>query len=92
MTTAETVCILSTLTTRDHAGRHFTERHTSADLADLESRGLITIGRPVHEPTGIPYGQEHWAVEVTAEGVGLVEANPEDWPPEAGREGQPCHS
>lgn len=77
MTTAEKVRLLSTLTTRDEAGRHFTERFARADLDQLESDGLITITRPVHQ-TGIPYDQAHWSVEVLSEGVALVEANPED--------------
>ncbi len=77
MTTENKVRILSTLTTRDEAGRHFTSRVNFADLAALESEGLITINRPIHEATGIPYGEEYYSVEVTTEGVELVEANPE---------------
>lgn len=77
MTTETQVRILSTLTTRDSSGRHFTSRVSSADIAELEAAGLITVSRPIHEATGIPYCEEHYSVEVTAEGVELVEANPE---------------
>lgn len=66
---------LCTITTRDEAGRHFTE--TRNHWQDLEAAGLIAITRPVHEGTGIVYGQEHWSIEVTEAGRELVEANPE---------------
>jgi hypothetical protein len=79
MTTESRVFALSTLTTRDEAGRHFTERYDDATLADLESEGLIEINRPVHRPTGISYDCQYWTVEVTPSGVELVEANPEYW-------------
>jgi hypothetical protein len=58
---------LGSLTNRDDAGKHFTERYQDAWLERMEALGLITIDRPVHEPTGIPYSQEHWTVEVAAE-------------------------
>ena len=77
MTTENKVRILSTITTRDEAGRHFTSRVNSAALAALESEGLITINRPIHEATGISYSEEHYSIEVTPEGVELVAANPE---------------
>ena len=77
MTTENKVRILSTLTTRDSAGRHFTSRVSSDDLAALETAGLIEVSRPIHEATGIPYAEEHWSVTVTDEGVELVEAYPE---------------
>jgi hypothetical protein len=76
MTTENKVRILSTLTTRDSAGRHFTTRVNSADIASLEAAGLIVVTRPVHA-TGIPYSEDCHSVEVTAEGVELVEAYPE---------------
>ena len=61
---------LCTITTRDHSGRHFTQ---FADYADeLEAAGLITINRPIHQ-TGIPYGCEHWSLEVTEAGQELVD-------------------
>lgn len=77
MKTEEKVRILFTLTTRNEAGRHFTELHFEGDLTELEDEGLIEIKRPVHTATGIPYGQEDWSVTVTEEGVALVEAYPE---------------
>lgn len=76
MTTEETVKVLSTLTTRDEAGRHFTSRLSRTTISILEAEGLCTVSRPVHS-TGIPYSEEHWSVEVTAAGVELVEAYPE---------------
>ena len=77
MSTSDKVAILSTLCTRDSAGRHFTAKFSGDDLGTLEAEGLIKVTRPVHQ-TGIPYGAEYWSVEVTAEGVELVEAYPED--------------
>lgn len=78
-TTESRVFALSGMTTRDEAGRHFTERYDDATLADLEAEGLIEIHRPIHGPTGISYDVQHWTVEVTPEGVSLVECNPEHW-------------
>jgi len=66
---------LCTLSTRNEAGRHFTE--TSSHWESLEESGLIVIHRPVHETTGIAYGQQDWILEVTDEGLEIVEANPE---------------
>jgi len=66
---------LCTITTRDEAGRHFTE--FSSHWKELEEAGLIEIGRPVHEATGISYSQEYWSVQVTEDGLAVVEANPE---------------
>ena len=77
MTTESTVRILSTLTTRDHAGRHFTTRVSSDDIAALEAAGLIVVTRPIHEATGLPYSEEYYSVAVTEAGVELVEAYPE---------------
>jgi hypothetical protein len=79
MTTETKVRILSTLTTRDEPGNHFTSWVSSDDLTTLENDGLIEINRPIHEATGIPYGVEYHSVEVTEEGVALVEAHPEYW-------------
>lgn len=66
---------LCIITTRDQAGRHFTEwaEHYEA----LEAAGWIRIDRPVHTATGIPYGMDSWSIEVTAEGQEVVDANPE---------------
>jgi hypothetical protein len=72
---------LCILTTRDEAGRHFTV--WSEHYASLEAAGLVEINRPVHAATGIPYGQEHWTLEVTDEGRKLVDANPELHPSDA---------
>jgi hypothetical protein len=65
---------LCTITNRDNAGRHFTE--FSSHYRELESAGLIEITRPVHT-TGIYYSQEYWTVEVTQDGIDLVDASPE---------------
>lgn len=64
---------LCTITTRDEAGRHFTE--TSEYWNDLEDAGLIEISRPVHAATGISYSQEEWSLEVTPRGQALVDAS-----------------
>ena len=77
MNTEEKVQILSEITTRDSAGKHFTEKFSSDDLTALETEGLLTIDRPVHEATGLPYSEEYYRVEITAEGQELVDANPE---------------
>ena len=58
---------LGTLCTRDEAGRHFTDLHSAEWLDRMEAAGLITIERPTHDATDIPYSQEYWAVEVSAE-------------------------
>lgn len=77
MTTENKVRILSKLTTRDEAGKHYTERYNDDDIAALEEEGLIEVNRPIHQATGIPYSAEYSTVEVTEEGVALVEAYPE---------------
>lgn len=69
--------ILCVITTRDAAGVHFTSKFNDDDLAALETAGLIEISRPVHQPSGVAFGCDQWTVEVTAEGLALVEANPE---------------
>jgi hypothetical protein len=79
MTTAEQVRILSKITTKNEAGRHFMEIYSTEEIEALEADGLLTINRPIHDATGISYSQEYWSVEVTDDGVALVEANPEDW-------------
>lgn len=63
--------ILAHLTERDEAGRHFTE--TCSVLPELEELGWITIDRPVHEATGIPYSQEYWHITITDAGLAEVE-------------------
>ena len=66
--------ILSNLVTRDDAGTHFTSRLTSYVRNQLEKEGFITITRPVDGPTGIPYSEEYWGVEITDEGLALIES------------------
>jgi hypothetical protein len=77
MTTKEKVCILSIITTRDHTGRHFTQRFRYLELRTLVDDGLIIIEKPTHRATGIPYDESHWSVEVTRDGQDLVDAYPE---------------
>ena len=77
MTTEIKVKILSTLTTRDSAGTHFTSRVSLGNLTKLENEELIAINRPIHEATGMPYSEEYYSVQVTEDGVSLVEAYPE---------------
>lgn len=77
------VPILAVITTRDGAGRHFTERWSWDALEALEADGLLEITRPVHAATGIPYSQEHYSVQVTKDGGDLVDAYQELWPEEA---------
>ncbi len=71
----DTIRELCILTTRDEAGRHFTE--WANHYEELEAAGLVKINRPIHQPTGIDYSQEYWSVEITPEGLEVVEANPE---------------
>lgn len=66
---SEAARLLATMTTRDEAGTHFTQRYSADELEALESEGLIEIERPVHEPTGIDYGQEEWRVRITDAGA-----------------------
>ena len=56
---------------------HFTQKFDADDLIDLETAGLIEVSRPIHQPSGIMYDRDQWTVEVTQEGLDLVEANPE---------------
>ena len=62
-------------TTRNEAGRHFTEFLTHYE--ELEEIGLIKINRPVHPGTGMDYDCQYWTLEVTDEGQQVVDANPE---------------
>lgn len=70
----EAIRELCTITTRDNAGQHFTQ--FSSHWEELEAAGLVKVTRPVHS-TGIAYSQEHWTIEVTPEGVDVVDTNPE---------------
>ena len=74
MTIQEQVNVLATMTNRDHAGRHWTERYSDEVISELESLGLITIDRPIHPATGISYSEEYHTLAVTEAGVELVEA------------------
>jgi len=74
----ETIGELCIITTRNEAGEHFTEWAYHYD--ELEALGLINIYRPVHEATGIPYGQEEWSLEVTGDGQEMVDNHPELYP------------
>lgn len=40
---------------------------TPAELDRWEALGLITIHRPAHPATGLPYSEEHWSLEVADE-------------------------
>jgi hypothetical protein len=80
MTTEQKVAVLAVITTNNEAGQHFTAIYDADDLWNLEEEGLIEVSRPVHEQTGIEYGQEHWSVAVTQDGIDLVEAHPEYCP------------
>jgi hypothetical protein len=55
--------MLGTVATYDDAGRHFTERYPADWLQRMEDLGYITIFRPIHGLTGIPYGPEYWRVQ-----------------------------
>jgi hypothetical protein len=57
--------MLGSLTTRNEDGRHFMARYSYDWLQRMESLGYITIIRPVHRPTGIPYSEDYWEVEVS---------------------------
>ncbi len=60
---------LGRLCTRDSVGRHFTESYALNWLDRMEAAGFITIHRPVHDQTGIPYSAEYWSTEVSPEVV-----------------------
>lgn len=75
MKTEQQVSILSRITTRDHAGRHFTSLYSDSDLAALEADGLLIINRPVHS-SGTPYSAEYQSVEITQDGQDLVDTYP----------------
>lgn len=58
---------LGALCTRDEAGVHFTQLHDLEWLTRMEQAELITITRPIHEPTGLRYSPEYWEVAVAPE-------------------------
>jgi len=77
MSTEQQVKILAVICTQDEAGTHFMARYDYDELQELEEGGWLTINRPVHDQTGIAYSQEYWSVEVTEDGINLVEMYPE---------------
>ena len=77
LTTAETVRILSRITTRDEAGTHYTRRYGREVLDELSASGYIVEDKPAHEATGLSYSEEYWSVEVTEDGQDLVDTYPE---------------
>jgi len=64
MLTREDKVRLGRLTERDGAGHHFTDVEDTYWLRRMEDAGYITITRPVHEQTGMPYGRGHWHLDV----------------------------
>lgn len=72
--TTTQLTILATTTTRDEAGRHFTQTVDPDDLEALEAAGLVDIERPVHEATGISFSQEYWHFGLTEAGQAAVDA------------------
>ena len=68
--------ILARITTRNESGVHFTRIFGAAELATLETQGLIKITRPTHADTGLSYSEEYWTVEVTDAGIDYLDANP----------------
>ena len=69
---SELLRMLATITNRDEAGRHFTERYSDETLDALEALGMIEIDRPVHAPTGIDYDRQYWHLSVTELGQETV--------------------
>jgi hypothetical protein len=70
-TTTELLATLATISTRDEAGVHFTQ--ACPLWQELEERGWITVYRPVHDITSLPYGQEEWTCNLTEEGLQALE-------------------
>jgi hypothetical protein len=60
---------LMQITTKTEGGRMFYEAF--GRWQDLEEAGLIVVHRPVHEPTGVAYAEEHWWVELTPLGYAI---------------------
>lgn len=72
MATSQQIDLLSRICTRDEAGRHFTEAFPGWE--SLEDACFIRVHRPAHGATGLQYSEEHWSIEVTADGLDLVTA------------------
>ena len=66
---------LCAITTRDEAGRHFAA--ACVHYLELEAMGLLSIHRPIHAATGIPYGEDAWTCEVTRDGQHTVDNRPD---------------
>lgn len=75
MITDDMIAELCSITTRDTAGRHFTQ--VSAHWQALEDAGLIEVYRPIHPETGLPYSNSYWSLEVTEEGQAIVDTHPD---------------
>ena len=60
--------LLGSLTTRDDAGRHFTqlEKYTPEFLEKMGRLGLIAIHKPVHTESGVAFSEEYWQIESPA--------------------------
>ena len=65
--------LLGELCTRDDAGKHFTETFPAEWLDRMEDAGIITISRPTHPATGIPYSQEYWSVGIMPNVPGITD-------------------
>lgn len=78
MQTEDQVKILSRITTKDEAGRHFSQVYASSDLSELAEAGYIKISVSVHE-SGIPYSTEFSTIEITDDGIALIDQYPEYW-------------
>jgi hypothetical protein len=72
MLTLNAIVELCEITTRDSAGRHFTQFSSHWEL--LEKMGFLCVHRPVHQATGLHYGDDHYSVTVTDSGLELIEA------------------
>jgi hypothetical protein len=75
MTVEQKVKILSVITTRNEAGKHFLEIYDYDELKELEKEGLLEIHERIHSATGLKYSEEYNTVQLTQEGIDLVEVN-----------------
>jgi hypothetical protein len=87
--TDEMICDLCIATTRDSTGAHFTQWLSSH--SELEDLGLVKIGRPRHPGTGIPFGSDHWTLEITEAGQAVVDSHPELHPGDTDHTGDNDH-
>jgi hypothetical protein len=74
------------LCTRNEAGQHFYEWADMDIVNDLEEAGLITIHVPVHNATGLRYGESEHSVEYVGPDVwdsyGNLREDWRDWMPD----------